>query len=491
MLEWRQRFARHARRCCASASAISTTSHIRVLSLLLDLPDHDPVDAAEGRERDSRHARPDAEPHGAARSRRDRRASRPTPERARRTSRFSRARSDCRRSSDCATRRQQLHGRRDASILDGSTGTARDQSDDAGDRVVSRARARRRRSPKRSCGSSPTLEAVTTDGVRITLRANVDLPEEAELAATQRRRRRWPHAHGVPRRRPRDDARRGRAVSRVRRVVEAFGGQPVVIRTFDIGGDKLPVGGFPTEPNPFLGWRAIRMCLDQPELFGMQLRALLRAAVHGDVRIMLPLVVTLDEVRAARELLDEAARELEARGVEFRRDVPLGVMIETPAAAVACDTFVERRRVLQHRHERSRAVHAGRRSRQREPRVALHAAASGGAAADPAHGGDGARARPRRRRLRRDGVAAADGVRADRARRAAAERRAALGAAREAHRAQRHRARTRSSPRRRRCARSPRTRRARSWRVVSPTSSATRRSSMMGCPVHAESFSFA
>jgi phosphotransferase system enzyme I (PtsI) len=121
----------------------------------------------------------------------------------------------------------------------------------------------------------------------------------------------------------------------------AFGDHPVFIRTFDIGGDMLPVGGFPVEPNPFLGWRAIRMCLDQPELFGVQLRALLRAAAHGDVRIMLPLVVTVDEVRAARELLDEAARTLEARGAEFRRDVPLGVMIETPAAAVSCDTFAK------------------------------------------------------------------------------------------------------------------------------------------------------
>jgi phosphoenolpyruvate-protein phosphotransferase (PTS system enzyme I) len=83
------------------------------------------------------------------------------------------------------------------------------------------------------------------------------------------------------------------------------------------------------------------MCLDQPELFGVQLRALLRAAVHGDVHIMLPLVVTVDEVRAARELLDEAARVLAARGAEFRRDVPLGVMIETPAAAVSCDTFAK------------------------------------------------------------------------------------------------------------------------------------------------------
>jgi phosphotransferase system enzyme I (PtsI) len=118
-----------------------------------------------------------------------------------------------------------------------------------------------------------------------------------------------------------------------------FDNHPVVIRTFDMGGDKLPVGGYPTEANPFLGWRAIRMCLDEPELFKTQLRALLRAAMHGDVRIMLPLIVTVDEVRHARRLLAEAAAELDARGVEYRHDLPLGIMVETPAAAVAADTL--------------------------------------------------------------------------------------------------------------------------------------------------------
>jgi phosphotransferase system enzyme I (PtsI) len=124
-----------------------------------------------------------------------------------------------------------------------------------------------------------------------------------------------------------------------RRVVEAFAGKPVVIRTFDIGGDKLPLGNFQPEPNPFLGWRAIRMCLDQPEMFRVQLRALLRAAVHGDLRIMLPLIVTLDEVLAARRLLEQSATELRDRGVPYRADVPLGVMIETPAAVIAGDTL--------------------------------------------------------------------------------------------------------------------------------------------------------
>jgi phosphotransferase system enzyme I (PtsI) len=185
-----------------------------------------------------------------------------------------------------------------------------------------------------------SLEAQTTDGVHITLRANVDLPEEADLAATS-------GAQGVGLLRTEflvvgratmpDEDEQFRAYSRV---IRAFAGRPVVIRTFDIGGDKLPIGGFPSEPNPFLGWRAIRMCLDQPDLFRTQLRALLRAAALGDVRIMLPLIVTLDEVRQAKYMLEQAASELEARGATFRRDVPLGVMIETPAAAIAVDTLV-------------------------------------------------------------------------------------------------------------------------------------------------------
>jgi phosphotransferase system enzyme I (PtsI) len=125
-----------------------------------------------------------------------------------------------------------------------------------------------------------------------------------------------------------------------RQVVEAFKGKPVIIRTYDLGGDKLPIGGYPTEANPYLGWRAIRMCLDQPEVFKTQLRALLRAGQHGDVRILLPLIVTLAEVRATRALLVEARAELRARGVKTPDTLPLGVMIETPAAAMASDLFV-------------------------------------------------------------------------------------------------------------------------------------------------------
>jgi phosphotransferase system enzyme I (PtsI) len=184
-----------------------------------------------------------------------------------------------------------------------------------------------------------SAEPVTADGVRITLMSNVDLPDEADSAAQS-------GAEGVGLMRTEflvvgratmpDEEEQYRAYARV---VNAFGGRPVVIRTYDVGGDKLPAGHYPVEANPFLGWRAIRMCIDEPELFKTQLRALLRAGQHGDVRIMLPLVITLDEIRQAKTLLEESMEELAARGIACR-EIPLGVMIETPAAAVSADTFV-------------------------------------------------------------------------------------------------------------------------------------------------------
>ena len=111
----------------------------------------------------------------------------------------------------------------------------------------------------------------------------------------------------------------------------------MLIRTFDLGGDKFPAFlHMPKEENPFLGWRAIRVCLDEPELFRTQLRALLRAMAHGDVRIMLPLVNDVAEVHPhARSSSTSAAAELAAEGRPVRRPYKLGVMIETPAAALA------------------------------------------------------------------------------------------------------------------------------------------------------------
>ena len=112
----------------------------------------------------------------------------------------------------------------------------------------------------------------------------------------------------------------------------------MIIRTLDIGGDKeIPYLGMEKEENPFLGFRAVRYCLQNPEFFKIQLRALLRAAVYGDLRVMIPLVTCVEEVRAVRALWQEAAQELSERGADYRADVPIGVMIETPAAAFTAD----------------------------------------------------------------------------------------------------------------------------------------------------------
>lgn len=125
-------------------------------------------------------------------------------------------------------------------------------------------------------------------------------------------------------------------------VLETMGERPVVIRTLDIGGDKkLPYLPLPEEMNPFLGYRAVRICLDQPEIFKVQLRALLRAGVYGNLRIMYPMISCVEEVRAANAILDECKAELEAEGTAYAQNFQVGIMVEIPAAAVAADLIAD------------------------------------------------------------------------------------------------------------------------------------------------------
>ena len=128
-----------------------------------------------------------------------------------------------------------------------------------------------------------------------------------------------------------------------REVAAEMGAQrPVIVRTLDIGGDKaLPYYAFEPEENPFLGWRAIRMCLDRTDLFKTQLRAILRAGVFGKLRIMFPMIISLDELLAAKGLLEECKEELRARDVPFQADIEVGIMVETPAAVMMADVLAE------------------------------------------------------------------------------------------------------------------------------------------------------
>jgi phosphotransferase system enzyme I (PtsI) len=182
--------------------------------------------------------------------------------------------------------------------------------------------------------------AETLDGVRVTLRANIEKPDEVALVKLYR-------AEGVGLYRteflfltspvlPSED----RQYEAYRAIVEGLAPAPVTIRTLDVGGDK-PLPGDPhligPETNPFLGFRAIRMCLENPELFKNQLRAILRASAHGNVELMYPMISGGDELDRANALLDEARAELRARGQKFDEKMRVGTMIEIPSAALVAD----------------------------------------------------------------------------------------------------------------------------------------------------------
>lgn len=126
------------------------------------------------------------------------------------------------------------------------------------------------------------------------------------------------------------------------KVLTAMGGKPTVIRTLDVGGDKeLPYLGIPKEENPFLGFRAVRYCLAHTALFKTQLRALLRASVHGNLQIMVPMISGIEEVRSVRLLLEECRNELAAEGEKYSDAVALGIMVEVPAAAAMASILAE------------------------------------------------------------------------------------------------------------------------------------------------------
>lgn len=122
----------------------------------------------------------------------------------------------------------------------------------------------------------------------------------------------------------------------------SMGENPCIVRTMDIGGDKkLPAMKLQQEENPFLGYRAIRICLNETELFKTQLRAILRASIYGNLKIMFPMISGLSELRAAKRILEEAKSELQQRGISFKQDIQVGIMIEVPSAAVVSDLLAK------------------------------------------------------------------------------------------------------------------------------------------------------
>ncbi|HSJ76587.1 MAG TPA: phosphoenolpyruvate--protein phosphotransferase [Gemmatimonadales bacterium] len=226
-------------------------------------------------------------------------------------------------------------------LLDGQSGTivldpTRDELEEA------KVQVSRRHKLEMQLESVVGEPAVTPSGRPITLMGNVDLPEEIEAAVRL-------GAQGVGLLRT-EFLLTGRAslptedeqADYFRRVALAFPDQTVVIRSYDLGGDKFPAAfKAPVEANPFLGWRSIRVCLDQPEVFRPQVRAVLRAAAGHDIQLMLPLVTTVHEVEEAREIIMEEARALQKAGVRAAPSIPVGVMVETPAAVMMADRLAE------------------------------------------------------------------------------------------------------------------------------------------------------
>jgi phosphotransferase system enzyme I (PtsI) len=183
------------------------------------------------------------------------------------------------------------------------------------------------------------LPTVTRDGVEIVLRANIEFPDEAATAMRFGAKgiglyrseflfvARAPHL-------PNEEEH----YQTYRDLAERVAPHPVVVRTLDLGGEKYFHKVLDrSEPNPVLGLRGLRLCLKRPELFVPQLRALLRASAHANLRVLLPLVTSVDEVREVRRILAREAAELRTAGILCRPDVPLGAMVETPAAAMTAD----------------------------------------------------------------------------------------------------------------------------------------------------------
>lgn len=207
---------------------------------------------------------------------------------------------------------------------------------------LARAQASRRHKLELELEASTQQPAVSPDGHHVTMLGNVDLPDEIEVAVRH-------GAQGVGLLRteflvtgrahvPTEDEQ----LEYFRRVGAAFKNQPVVIRTYDLGGDKFPAAfeSFP-EANPFLGWRSIRVCLDRPEIFRPQIRALLRVAAERTIRVMLPLITQVDEVLASKAIVAEEAARLAGAGVRAAKDLELGVMVETPASVVIADRLAK------------------------------------------------------------------------------------------------------------------------------------------------------
>ncbi len=226
-------------------------------------------------------------------------------------------------------------------ILDGSKGEVFESPDEA---LLREYTAKREEylAEKAALQAFVGKESVTADGHVVELCANIGKPEDAlkvvecdgEGVGLFRTEFLFMDRPQVPTEDEQFEA--------YKKVAETLEGKPVIIRTLDIGGDKeIPYLGLGKEENPFLGFRAIRLCLKRPDLYRPQLRALLRASAYGEIKIMVPMISCVEELREVKAMIEEIKAELDEKGISYNKDIKVGIMVETPAASLMADAFAK------------------------------------------------------------------------------------------------------------------------------------------------------
>lgn len=226
-------------------------------------------------------------------------------------------------------------------IVDGSHGEVIENPSD-GEIAIYREKTIEYKKEKKELKKFIGKETVTADGVKVELCCNIGKPDDADAVLSKdgegvglfRTEFLYMDSSSIPTEEEQFEA--------YKKTVLKLGDKPLIIRTLDVGGDKdIPYLGLSKEDNPFMGFRAVRYCLHREDVYKPQLRALLRASAFGNIKIMIPLVTCIDEVREVKAIIENIKAELDSENIAYNKDIQVGIMVETPAASLIADLLAE------------------------------------------------------------------------------------------------------------------------------------------------------
>lgn len=226
-------------------------------------------------------------------------------------------------------------------IVDGSHGEVIENPSD-GEIAIYREKTIEYKKEKEELKKFIGKETITADGVKVELCCNIGKPDDADAVLSKdgegvglfRTEFLYMDSSSIPTEEEQFEA--------YKKTVLKLGDKPLIIRTLDVGGDKdIPYLGLSKEDNPFMGFRAVRYCLHREDVYKPQLRALLRASAFGNIKIMIPLVTCIDEVREVKDMIENIKAELDSESIAYNKDIQVGVMVETPAASLIADLLAE------------------------------------------------------------------------------------------------------------------------------------------------------